>query len=213
MMMKRALLILAVLLSATACSWGMDSESAIGRVNDVKGKPTVFRGDRYLELGPGSSIEIRDSVITGSSDKVELKLRDGTIIRAGRDAQLTLQEYSYQEGPTKLRLTSSGGRYRLTTGKSFKGAGSSLEISTPFAIILSGKADLLVEHDADAASMTVMQLGSDSIRVRNQFGETELLHQGETSTISFGLLPSQPVRIGESELNDAVESTSLKTRR
>ena len=211
--MKRVLLILALLLSASACSWGTGSESAIGRVNAVNGKPRVFRGDRYLELGPGSAIELRDSVITGSSDKVEIKLRDGTIIRAGADAQLTLQEYSYQEGPTKLRLTSSGGRYRLTTGKSFKGAGSSLEISTPFATILSRKADLLIEHDVDAESMIVVQLGSDSIRVKNQFGETELLHQGDTSTISFGLLPSRPVRIGKSELDDAVESTSLKIRR
>lgn len=211
-MMKRALMFLAILMSTTACSWGAGSESAIGRVNDVKGNPRVFRGDRYLELGPGSSIEPMDSVITGSSDKVEVKLRDGTMIRAGRDVQLTFREYSYREGPTKLRLTSSGGRYRLTTGKSFKAAGSSLEINTPFAIIESGKADLLVEHDVDAKSMSVMQLDSDSISVKNQFGESELLHRGASCTISFGELPSRPVRVSESELRDAVESTSLLTR-
>ncbi len=40
-MMKPALLILVMLLSA-ACSWGTDSESAIGRVNDVNGNPWYF---------------------------------------------------------------------------------------------------------------------------------------------------------------------------
>ena len=40
-MMKPILLILVMLLS-TACSWGTDSESAIGRVNDVKGNPWYF---------------------------------------------------------------------------------------------------------------------------------------------------------------------------
>jgi hypothetical protein len=211
-MMKRALLILAMLLS-TACSWGTDSESAIGRVNDVKGNPRVFRGHRYLELGPGSNIEIHDSVITGLSDKVEVELRGGTIVRVGRDSELTIQEYSGRARPARLRLTSSGGQYRITTGKSFRRAGSSMEIGTPFATILSGKADLLVEHAVDAGSLTVVQLGSDAIKVKNRFGETELLHQGEMSTISFGFLPSQPVRIGESELDAAVESTSLLVRR
>ena len=182
-------------------------------MNDVKGNPRVFRGHRYLELGPGSNIEIQDSVITGLSDKVEVKLRGGTIVRVGRDSELTIHEYSGRARPGRLRLTSSGGQYRITTGKSFRRAGSSMEISTPFATILSGNADLLVEHAVDAGRLTVVQLGSDAFKVKNQFGETELLHQGEMSTISFGLLPSQPVRIGESELDAAVESTSLLIRR
>jgi hypothetical protein len=211
-MMKPVLLILAMLLS-TACSWGTDSESAIGRVNDVKGNPRVFRGHRYLELGPGSNIEIQDSLITGFSDKVEVKLRGGTIVRVGGDSELTMQEYSGRARPGRLRLTSSGGQYRITTGKSFRRAGSSMEIDTPYATILSGNADLLVEHAVDASGLTVVQLGSDPIKVKNQFGETELLHRGEMSTISFGLLPSQPVRIGDSELDAAVESTSLLIRR
>lgn len=210
--MLRALLVLALLSCATACSWGTGSETAIGRVNDVQGKPRVFRGDRYLELGPGAGLEIGDSVITYSLDRVEVKLRDGTMLRAGGDVQLTIREYSYKGGPSKLRLTSSGGRYRLTTGKSFKGVGSSLEISTPSAIIQSGEADLLVEHDNDAQSMIVMRLGSGLISVRNQFGETELLRRGEMSSVSFGLLPSQPMPAEESELDNAVKSTSLPNR-
>lgn len=207
--MNRALLALALLLPASACGWGTYAESAIGHVKDVEGKPRVIRGDRYLELGPGSVIEIRDSLIMGSFDKAEVKLRDETIISTGGDTQLTIQEYVYRERPAKLRLTSFGGRYGLKTGKSFKAAASNLEIDTPFAMIFSGKADLLVEHDVDAASMNVMQLGSDSIRITNQFGEAELLHKGEASTVRFGLLPSPPVQLGERELRDAVESPLL----
>ena len=88
-----------------------------------------------------------------------------------------------------------------------------MEIDTLYATILSGNADLLVEHAVDASGLTVVELGSDPIKVKNQFGETALLHRGEMSTISFGLLPSQPVRIGDSELDAAVESTSLLIRR
>ena len=211
-MMKPVLLILVMMLSA-ACSWGTDSESAIGRVNDVKGNPRVFRGHRYLELGPGSNIEIHDSVITGFSDRAEVKLRGGTIVRVGRGSELTMQEYSGRARPGRLRLTPSGGQCRVTPGKSFRRAGSSMEIDTTSATILSGNADLLVEHAVDASWLTVVQLGSDPIKVKNQFGETELLHRGEMSTISFGLLPSQPVRIEESELDTAVESTSMLIRR
>ena len=101
-MMNPVLLILHMLLS-TACSWGTDSESAIGRVNDVKGNPRVFRGHRYLELGPGSNIEIHDSVIAGFSDKAEVKLRGGTIVRVGRGSELTRQEYSGRTSPGRLR--------------------------------------------------------------------------------------------------------------
>ena len=211
-MLKRALLILAMLLS-TACSWSTDSESAIGRVNDVKGNPRLFRGHRYLELGPDSNIEIHDSIITGLSDKLQVTLRDGTIVRVGQDSELTIQEYSGRARPARLRLTSSGGQYRVTTGKLFRRDGSSLEIGTPVVTIRSGSADLLVEHAVDAGTLTVVQLGSDSIRIKNQFGETELLHQGEMSTISFGLLPSQPAQIEKSELDAAIESTSLLIRR
>ena len=211
-MLKRALLILVMLLS-NACSWSTDSESAVGRVNDVMGNPRLFRGDRYLELGPGSNIELHDSIITGLSDRLRLSLRDGTIMRIGRDSELTIQEYSGRARPGILRLTSSGGLYRITTGKSFRRAGSSMEIGTPVVTILSGNADLLVEHTVDAGSLIVVQLGSDSIKVKNQFGETELLRQREMSTTNFGFLPSQPVRIGESELDAAVESTSLLIRR
>lgn len=210
-MLHRALLILVMLLS-TGCSWGTNSESAVGRVDDLEGNPRLFRGNRYLELGPGSNIELHDSIITGLSDKLRLALRDGTVMRIGQDSELTIQEYSGLARPGMLRLTSSGGHYRITTGKSFRRAGSSMEIGTPAAIILSGNADLLVDA-VDAGALIVMQLGSDSIKVKNQFGETELLNQGEMSTANFGFSPSQPVRIGESELDAAIESTSLLNRR
>ena len=74
-----------------------------------------------------------------------------------------------------LRLTSSRGQYRITTVKSFRRAGSSVEVGTPDVTILSGNADLLVKH---AGSLIVVQSGSDTIKVKNQFGETELLHRG-----------------------------------
>lgn len=204
-MLKRALLILVMLLS-TACSWSTDSESAIGRVTDLKGNPRLFRGYRYLELGPGSNIELHDSIITSLSDKLRVTLSDGTIVRIGQDSELTIQEYSGRARPGMLRLTSSGGQYRITTSKSFRRAGSTVEVGTPVVTILSGNADLLVEH---AGALIVVQLGSDAIKVKNQFGETELLHRGEMSTTNFGFSPSQPIRIGKSELNAAIESTSL----
>ncbi|MDC0068340.1 hypothetical protein OAL10_06050 [Gammaproteobacteria bacterium] len=74
-----------------------------------------------------------------------------------------------------LRLTSSRGQYRITTVKSFRRAGSSVEVGTPDVTILSGNADLLVKH---AGSLILVRLGSDTIKVKNQFGETELLHRG-----------------------------------
>ena len=186
------------MLLSTACSWGTgsESESAIGRVSDAEGNPRIFRGHRYLELDPGSSVEIRNSMTKGSSDKVAVKLRDGTIVYVGRDSELTIQEYSGRESPARLRLTSSGGQYRVTTGKSFKRAGSSMAIGTAFATILAGKADMLVEHDVGAESMIVMKLGSGSIVVKNQFGQMELFQQGDAITTSFGLSPSSPVHMG-----------------
>jgi len=60
------------LLLSAAFSWGWGSKSAIGRVNDAGGDFWVFRGYLYLELGLASNSEIRDSVITGSFDKVEV---------------------------------------------------------------------------------------------------------------------------------------------
>ena len=90
-MLKRALLILVILLS-TACNWSTDSESAIGRVTDLKGNPRLFRGYRYLELGPGSNIELHDSIIASLSDKLRVTLSDGTIVRIGQDSELKIQE-------------------------------------------------------------------------------------------------------------------------
>ena len=112
-----------------------------------------------------------------------------------------------------LRLTSSRGQYRITTVKSFRRAGSSVEVGTPVVTILSGNADLLVKHAVDAGSLIVVQLGSDTIKVKNQFGETELLHRGEMSTTNFEFLPSQSIRTGKSELDAAIESTSLLIQR
>ena len=80
-----------------------------------------------------------------------------------------------------LRLTSSRGQYRITTVKSFRRAGSSVEVGTPVVTILSGNADLL--------------------------------HRGEMSTTNFEFLPSQSIRIGKSELDAAIESTSLLIQR
>ena len=50
-----------------------------------------------------------------------------------------------------------------------------MEVGTPDVTILSGNADLLVMH---AGSLIVVRLGLDTIKVKNQFGETELLHRG-----------------------------------
>lgn len=170
-------------------------------MSDVEGNPRIFRGHRYLELGPGASIEIRDSLITGSSDKVAVKLHDGTIVHVGRDSELTIQEYSGRESPARLRLTSSGGQYRVTTGKSFKRAGSSMAIGTVLRLSL-------LARQIRWLSMIVMQLGLGSIVVKNQLGQMELFHQGDAITTSCGL-SSSPVHMGERMLRDAVESTSL----
>jgi len=56
------------------------SESAISRVTDAGGVLWVFRGHLCLDLGLASNSEIRDSVITGSFDEVEVKLGDGAIV-------------------------------------------------------------------------------------------------------------------------------------
>ena len=43
-----------------------------------------------------------------------------------------------------------------------------MEIDTLYATILSGNTDLLVEHAVDASGLTVVELGSDPIKVKSR---------------------------------------------
>lgn len=110
-------------------AWAEDA----GMIKNTRGSVTVIRGATQLPATVGMPIQARDQLRTGADGCVGITLRDATLLSAGPNATLSLDQYSFNPTTHEGRLDAGirGGSMAVISGKLAKASPESVRFRTP----------------------------------------------------------------------------------
>lgn len=108
----------------------------IGTVAGVKGKSTIHRYSKSIDAQNGVGIKLKDIVTTQDNSKIQVIMKDNTIITIGENSEYSFDEYTYGNGVTpEVSMKLEKGFFRAITGKISKIAPERFHIKTRSATI------------------------------------------------------------------------------
>lgn len=123
--------ILFFLLSLAALAW-----SDIGNVGALKGSATLKRGTADLEIKSGMTLEVKDTIITSAKSRVQVILKDDTVITIGPDSSFVFDAYKFGgKDDSEVSMHINRGFFRSVTGMIGKLAPERFKVKTASATI------------------------------------------------------------------------------
>jgi hypothetical protein len=184
------------------------SPEAIGEVKQAVGVPRILRGSRYIELGPGTDILVRDVVINGVSDRVSIEMVDATRITLGVDSEFAFHVYSYEQPFPMARMSLSYGRLRIETGRFTRKDDHTFEVSTPSGEMdITG--DIWAAYSMDDERLEAILLSDDRLAIHNQHGMAVTEDTATGLYAALGAAPYSGEGLSAEHLKEALNSTFL----
>jgi hypothetical protein len=122
--------LLITLLSVPIILWG-----SIGQVAALKGEATVHRSGKNILLKNGADILKKDRVTTAKNSRVQILLKDRTIITIGEKSDYVFNDYVFGKNRAKADMQARHGFFRIITGKISKIAPQRFMVKTKSATI------------------------------------------------------------------------------
>jgi len=108
----------------------------IGTVAAVSGDVSIQRNSSNLVAENGFGIELKDFLVTQDNSKVQVIMRDQTIITIGENSEYSFDKYTFEEGTDpEATMRLKRGFFRAITGKIGKIAPKRFKIETKSATI------------------------------------------------------------------------------
>jgi hypothetical protein len=161
----------------------------IGKILIVKGDASVTRGGKDIKAKNGMSLQQKDTITTQNRTKLQIKFKDGTVIRIGKNSKFDIEEYKYDKTKnSKLTVKVKRGIFKAFTGKIGKVARNNFKLKTRTATcgirgtIFGGLVDPVEE---------VITVEDGGISLTTDAGSVDV-NKGEFSTIMNGGIPATP---------------------
>jgi hypothetical protein len=132
--MHRMVSVLALLLIATAAA---AQDAPVGQVKTASGAVVLQRGGTNLPAKPGDAVHAKDVVETGADGAIGITLIDNTVLSAGPNSQLALEEYSFNSSDFKGAMTADlrKGTLAVVSGDIARSSPDAMKVRTPTAIL------------------------------------------------------------------------------
>ena len=110
--------------------------ASIGNVAAVSGGVKVKRSDRFIRVKYGFPIEERDTIVTGENARVQVILKDGTVVTIGENSEYAFESYRFSdESASTVSMRLKRGFFRVMTGEIGKIAPERFKVHTKSATI------------------------------------------------------------------------------
>ena len=110
--------------------------SSIGNVAAVTGKAKIERNTKNIVIKYGIAIEEKDKIVTQNNSKVQIMLKDNTIITIGENSKYSFTEYKFNtKADSKVKMKLDHGFFRVITGKIGKIAPERFKVQSKSATI------------------------------------------------------------------------------
>lgn len=110
--------------------------SNIGNVAALKGDANIFRNSKTLKIKSGMTLEVKDRIVTSSQSRVQVILKDDTVVTIGPDSSFVFDAYTFgTEANSQVAMHIDRGFFRSVTGKIGKLAPERFKVKTVSATI------------------------------------------------------------------------------
>ena len=156
--------------------------ASIGKIAALRGEATIERAKQEMVVSMGMEIEKNDLIHTKSKAKIQIIFNDNTIITMGKNADLAVNDYLYDERKPKAEFKMLSGVFRTVTGKIGKIAPNRFKIKTKTATIgIRGTTvEVSTSDDGDAVGFSE---GHGSV-TSDATGETKNVGTGQMVTVT-----------------------------
>ncbi len=128
---------LMLVLSPVSLAHAADDPATVGTVNKVENEAHVISGDDDRRAVIGTNVHMKDELRTGAKGRLQVIVRDNTVLTLGQNASVVIDRYVYDPdkdiGETVLQATK--GAFRFTTGRIKTLTQARIVVSTPVADI------------------------------------------------------------------------------
>lgn len=147
-LIKLSALCLSLCLSAGTV---LAQDDAIGYIKTVQGDAVVITGGQSAPAVAGAALKRGQTLRTGRDASVGVTLKDNTMLSAGSDSELTVDDFSYAPGTDELKLAvriAKGSLYYIS-GVIAKLRPAAVSIKTPTGLIGVRGTELVVQIAQD----------------------------------------------------------------
>ena len=109
----------------------------IGQIKVAKGAVTIERAGQTLPAAPGTRLQAADVVKTGADGSVGITMTDDSLLSAGPNTVLALDQYDYDSTTDRGRFDASlaKGTLAVASGRLAKKSPDAMTVHTPSAIL------------------------------------------------------------------------------
>lgn len=155
---------LLILLSVSL--WG-----SIGNIAAMKGVAQLKRSNSLVDAKMGMEILEGDEVVTQAKTRVQVLLKDNTVVTIGANSTFSFKEFSMKQNEEKVSMEAKRGFFRSVTGEIGKIAPERFKVKTASATIGIRGTDFSVEILEDKE---LIKCYSGIIRIRYESGYRDL---------------------------------------
>ncbi|MGC1816680.1 MAG: FecR family protein [Casimicrobiaceae bacterium] len=123
----------------------------IGQIKVSKGAVTIDRASQAIPGSLGARVQQGDVVKTGADGSVGITMSDNSLLSAGPNSVLALDQYAFDTTTNQGRFEASlaKGTLAVVSGRLAKQAPGSMTVRTPSAILAVRGTEFVVSADAD----------------------------------------------------------------
>jgi len=107
----------------------------IGNIMAMKGSAEVKRESKSLNASSGMELFQGDEILTKEKSRVQVMLKDDTVITIGSNSEFSFEEFSQEGENSKVSMRAKRGFFRSVTGKIGKLAPERFKVKTASATI------------------------------------------------------------------------------
>ena len=126
------------LVAAMLTGWAVAAAAAdIGQVKIAKGQVTIERQGKAMPAVVGARLQVADVVKTGADGSVGITMDDDSLLSAGPNSALSLDNYAFDTTTNQGRLDTSlnKGTLSVISGRIAKQTPDAMTVRTPNAIL------------------------------------------------------------------------------
>jgi hypothetical protein len=115
----------------------LDCAADVGQVKVLKGQVAVERAGRTLAAQVGMPLALADILKTGADGSVGITMRDNSLLSAGPNSVLSLDQFEFDSATSEGRFESrlQRGTLAVVSGRIAKVSPSAMTVRTPSAVL------------------------------------------------------------------------------
>lgn len=206
-------IVFTVLSFFTAAGWAESAPEAAGYVTRIRGEAIAVTAAERRILALGHALYLGDRIVTGTNARLEARLKDGTVLTLGEQAEFVVQQVrgaTPDSDDSVFELLKGVFRAVTAQADSEQPRSQSWRVQTPVATIgirgteLWGGFNLL---DAGSNTLDVVMLEGTGVYVESNGRRVELKQAGNGTTVKNANSAPAPSRVW----NDKKLQAALRT--